>query len=214
MTTTNLSVRLRLRRKAVYEDSFGALSLCIAGLLVMPAFLLNPSPLFRAAQFICFWFLAWLSGKKNNPLITLAVILGIVICNLFVPYGPVLFSLGVFKISAGALMTGIQRAVTLEGLIMLSRVCIRPDLKIPGTFGDLIAESFRIFARITDSKQRISAKNFVRDIDVLMLELSAEETPAEVQEQNKKTKAAGFFVIAIVIVFSYVLSVLGWCYWL
>jgi heptaprenyl diphosphate synthase len=140
----------------------------------MPALLFNPNPFFRILQFLFFWFLSWLSGKKNNLLITMAIILGIVFFNLLVPYGRVLFAAGVFRITAGALMAGIQRAVTLEGLVMLSRVSIRRDLKLPGGFGELIGESFRIFAVIMDSRRRITRKNLIGDIDALMLELSGD----------------------------------------
>jgi heptaprenyl diphosphate synthase len=169
--------QFRSGRRKVYEGLFSARALCIAGFLIMPALLFNPNTFFRILQFFLFWFLSWLSGKKNNPLITLLIILGIVFFNLLVPYGQVLFAVGVFKISSGALTAGIHRAVTLEGLIMLSRVSIRRDLRIPGGFGELIGESFRIFAMIMDSRQRITRKNLMGDIDALMIELS-EDAPA------------------------------------
>jgi len=150
--------------------------LCIAGLLAIPGMLFNPFLLFRIAQFLFFWFLCWLAGKKNNPLITILVILGITAFNLIVPYGQVIYAIGAFRITSGALMTGIHRAVTFGGLIMLSRLSIRRDLKIPGVFGELIGESFRFFAQIVDSKKRITRKNLIEDIDRLMIELSEERT--------------------------------------
>ena len=218
--------KFRARRRQIYEGLFSARVLCIAGFLIMPAILFNPVTPLRVLQFLFFWFLAWLSGKKNNPLITLIIIFGIVAFNLIVPYGQVLFSIGVFKITFGALMTGIHRAVTLEGLIMLSRVTIRRDLKIPGRFGDLIGESFRIFAVIMDQKQRITRKNFISDIDRLMLELSADDpsltsgtdsiaaaagpeaapgTESEAKPQVKRpgTKPLGFVILALVVILSW-----------
>jgi heptaprenyl diphosphate synthase len=66
---------------------------------------------------------------------------------------------------------------------MLSRVSIRRDLRIPGGFGELIGESFRIFAIIMDSRQRITRKNLMGDIDALMIELS-EDAPAAGQEAS------------------------------
>jgi heptaprenyl diphosphate synthase len=191
----------------------------------MPALLFNPNTFFRILQFFCFWFLSWLSGKKNNPLVTLAIMLGIVVFNLIAPYGQVLFSAGAFKITQGALMAGIHRAVTLEGLIMLSRVCIRPDLRIPGGCGELIGESFRLFALIMDSRRRITRKNLIGDIDALMLELSGEareepaaaekdasaftkETPAEPAAKTRTT-AAGYIILAAVIILSWLLILPG-----
>jgi len=198
----------------------------------MPALLFNPITMSRVFQFLFFWFVAWLSGKKNNPLFTFLVIFGIVIFNLIIPYGQVLFSIGVFKVTRGALMAGIHRAVTLEGLIMLSRFTIRRDLKIPGLFGELIGESFRIFAVIMDQKQRITRKNFIADIDRLMLELSGDSGEPKVLAEasqpaavpmsgtgtgagsgaKKRTKPAGFVILAVMVILSWlpwVLVVLG-----
>ena len=169
--------QFRLRRRQAYERLFSARALCITVLLIMPAMLFNPHTLFRIIQFFFFWFLAWLSGKKNNPLITLLIMACIIAFNLLVPYGQIIFSIGVFKITSGALIMGIERAVTLEGLIMLSRAGIRQDLRIPGSFGELIGESFRIFALILDQKHRISRKNIIADIDRLMIELSGDSAP-------------------------------------
>ncbi|GHV96331.1 hypothetical protein AGMMS50293_26510 [Spirochaetia bacterium] len=198
----------RNRRQQVYEGLFSARSLCIAGFLMMPALLFSPNILFRVAQFLFFWFLAWLSGKKNNPLITFLIILFIVAFNLIIPYGRVLYSIGIFKITLGALVAGLQRAVTLEGLIMLSRVTIRRDLRIPGGFGELIGESFRIFALIMSRKQRITRKNFIGDIDQLMLELSGDgsETISPGQPSQvpaRRTGTPGFIILVLMVLLAW-----------
>jgi heptaprenyl diphosphate synthase len=140
----------------------------------MPSLLFNPSTPGRVAQFLLFWVFASLMGKKNNALMTFLVILGIVLFNLLAPYGRVLWQFGAFRITEGALTAGIHRAVTLEGLFMLSKASISGDLRLPGTFGALIGESLRMFALITERKRRISRKNFIADIDALLLELDAE----------------------------------------
>ena len=201
--------QFRTRRREVYEGLFGAQALFIAGLIIMPALLFNPDTLSRVFQFLFFWVLAWLSGKKNNPLFTILVIFFIVAFNLIIPYGRVLFSIGVFRITSGALAAGVHRAVTMEGLVMLSRVTIRQDIKIPGLFGELIGESFRIFAVITDRKQRsapslASWKNFMTDIDRLMLELSGDDSQApQPAALLPRTKTAGFIILAVVVVLSW-----------
>jgi hypothetical protein len=111
-------------------------------------FLFNPSVVSRIFQFLVFWLLSWLSGKKQNPLAVFLIMLSITGFNLLVPYGRVLASWGPFFIGAGSLRTGIQRAVTLEGLFMLSSACIRPGLRFPGSFGTLLGDTFRVFGRI------------------------------------------------------------------
>ena len=187
----------RAKRRKIYDNIFGAKALCIAGLVMMPAILFCPFTEVRILQFLFFWFIAWLSGKKNNPLFTLLVIFGIVAFNLIVPYGKILYTIGKFKITLGALMAGIHRAVTLEGLIMLSRFSIRPDLKIPGLFGELIGESFRIFSVIMNQKQRITRKNLVADIDNMMIELSDNEQAIQNNEKPaSRTMPAGYVILA------------------
>jgi heptaprenyl diphosphate synthase len=170
-----------------------------------PALVFNPSPYLRVFQFFFFWFLAWLSGKKNNPQITILVILTIILFNLLVPYGRVLFSVGVFRITSGALLAGIQRAVTLEGLIMLSRTVIRRDLRLPGAFGELIGESFRIFALIQERKNTITRKNFIESIDNLMIELSGMEEAAEVEGASLRQRSTlgGRLILAAAVILAW-----------
>ena len=206
--------QFRGQRQEIYESLFTAQALCLTGIIIIPALLFNPSTPLRVLQFLFFWFLAWLSGKKNNPLITILFLLFIVAFNLIIPFGRVLFSIGVFKITSGALEAGIQRAVTLLGLIMLSRFTIRRDLKIPGFFGELIGESFRIFALITEKKPHFSLiqrslsrswKNLIDSIDRLMLDLSNDNTeagcPAAIPAPRQKK--AGYALLAVIAILSW-----------
>ena len=204
--------QFRAKRQAMYEGLFGAKALCIAGLFIMPALLFNPNVALRILQFLFFWFLAWLSGRKNNPLITITVIFTIVAFNLIVPYGQILASIGAFSITLGALMMGLLRAVTLTGLIMLSRFTIRRDLKFPGLFGELISESFRIFADIMNQKQRITRKNLIVDIDQMLIALSSEdvETPRPEAVPASRTKPLGFVILAFVVILSWIPWVLAY----
>jgi heptaprenyl diphosphate synthase len=83
-------------------------------------------------------------------------------------------------------------------------------LRIPGGFGELVGESFRIFAMIMDSRQRITRKNLIGDIDALMIELSG-DTPSAGQEAavsagpapKQRTTAAGYIILALVVILSW-----------
>jgi heptaprenyl diphosphate synthase len=206
----------RQRRQEIYEGLFSSGELCAAGLLMMPALVFNPDPYSRVLQFLFFWFLAWAAGKRNNPLVTILIILGIAAFNLLAPYGRVLVTLGLFRITEGALLAGIQRGVTLEGLIMLSRIAIRRDLRLPGVFGELIGESFRILAFVQERKNTITRKNLVRDIDNLMIELSGTEElripqrsfPRRAAEKGRRRPiAAGRIILSAAVI-------LAWLPWL
>jgi heptaprenyl diphosphate synthase len=196
--------QFRQKRREFYETNFCARDLCAAGFLMLPALAFNPNPYLRCLQFLFFLFLTWFAGKKNNLLLTFAVMASIVAFNLLTPYGRILFSIGAFRITEGALQGGLLRAATLEALIMLSRFAIRRDLRLPGPLGELTGESFRILARIQERRSAVSAKNFAAGIDALLIELSeTEEPPADASgESRRRSSSAGgriFLVSAVIL---------------
>jgi len=191
-----------MERSKVYENLFSAKSLFIAGIFIMPALIINPVTEYRVLQFLFFMFLAWLCGKKINYFLTFSVITGIIIFNLLVPYGRILFSAGPFKITSGALEAGIHRAVTFEALVMLSKVCIRKDIKLPGAFGKLMGDSLFIFSVLMNGGYRVTVKNFIADIDSLLLELSANKNNKTFSQEGK-TKPAGFVILTAVVLLSW-----------
>ncbi|MFP3089530.1 Gx transporter family protein [Treponema sp. TIM-1] len=152
--------------------------LLFAGFIMMGAFLFNPSTLTRGVQFLLFGIYARLTGKKIAPLFTLFIMAAIVFCNLLVPYGRVLAEFGPLRLTQGSLLSGLHKAITLEGLFFLSKAAIGSDLRFPGRFGFFIGESFRLFDRLIEQKGRITRKHFIEGIDALLVELSAEEASA------------------------------------
>jgi len=189
-------------RREFYENNFSAKALFLCGLLMIPALVFNPDTVSRCFQFVFFIFLVWLSGKKINIFITILVTVFIIAFNLIIPYGKVLFSVGAFKITSGALEAGIHRAVTLQALVMLSKAAVRKDLKLPGTLGFLLGESMRIFSFLTERKLRITRKNLMTEIDAMMLELSSKKIIYTGVEEIK-TKPAGFFILAGAVILSW-----------
>ena len=191
-----------MKRQEVYENFFGGGALFFAGLAIMPSLVFNPQTEARVVQFLFFCLLVLLSGKKINPVFTFLTLFFIVAFNLIIPYGKVLFSVGAFKITSGALKAGIHRAVTLEALFMLSKVTIRQDLKIPGAFGEILGDSFHIFSVMMSRKNRITGRNFFADIDNLLLELSREDI-SNADVQITRTKPTGYVILAVVVAISW-----------
>lgn len=110
----------------------------------------------------------WAVGKRISLVATLVASASIVLFNLSsVPYGETLAVLWSFPITSGALKAGLERAITVEGLILLSRATIRSDLRLPGTIGALVGESFRYFDRIVERKGGIERKDPIGGIDRL-----------------------------------------------
>jgi len=206
-----------MSRTDMYNNLFSAKALFIAGLIIMPALLFNPDTELRVIQFLFFWFLAFLTGKKTNIIFTLLVTVFIIVFNLIIPYGRVLYSIGAFKITSGALEAGVHRAVTLQALVMLSKASVRRDLKLPGAFGGLLSESLFIFSVLMSRKYRLfdsagTKTGIIANIDNMMLDLSSdlrlsrgESAPGDVRVT--KTKPAGFVILVIV-------TVLSWLPWI
>jgi heptaprenyl diphosphate synthase len=133
-------------------------------------FLVSHSLTSRVLQFCFFFLLALLSGKKINPLLTMMFMGGIVFFNLLVPYGRILASFGPLSITEGSLFSGLEKAIILQGLLLLSRACIRSDLRLPGTVGSVLGDSFRILELMRAKKGMIRRGHVIDGIDRLMLD--------------------------------------------
>ena len=203
----NLQNGLQSANTSRLKKIFDSTDLAIAGLLMIPALLLNPDTGGRVIQFLFFWALAFLSGKKNNPLFTAALIAGIVFFNLIVPFGEVLFVAGPLKITSGALDAGIKRAVTLEGIMMLSRFSVRADLALPGSFGKILGESFKIFSSLGEEKKLFTRQNWARRLDKILMAngetVTALPHTAIKKSRAKAAKYKSRLLLAVIVILSW-----------
>ncbi len=190
-----------LRRRAFFLDHIASRTLFLAGCLAMPAFLLNESLPSKVLQFFLLWLFVWSVGKRNSLWITLSISAGIVIFNLMIPYGRLLWRWGPIGITQGALLGGIQKAITVEGLVLLSKTFIRSDLKLPGTFGRRIGESFRIFELMMEDQDRFEWKNPITSLDRILIKYSQENPQGGTTEQSlrKKTTPWGYAALGIAV---------------
>jgi len=194
--------RINTKEIKIYDKFFSARALFITGLIIIPAFLFNPSAELRVCQFLFFLLLACFSGRKINILYTILIMAFIVVFNLIIPYGRVLYSIGAFKITSGALAAGIYRAVTLQALIMLSKFTIRNDLALPGAFGRLLGKSLQIFSELTGKKMHLTRNNLISEIDELLINLNKEKF-APNDEKEQKTKPVGYALLVIIVFLSW-----------
>jgi heptaprenyl diphosphate synthase len=142
----------------------------IAGMIVSLVFLCIGSPIGRLALFIIFWIFATVKHKAGKPLMTVLIFLGIVLFNISIPSGKVLFSIASFPITEGALLGALKKAATVEGLLMISKVAISKNFRFPGKLGALLSESFRILSVLNQHKIKITQKNLIGKIDSILLE--------------------------------------------
>jgi len=133
-------------------------------------FLIVPQLPVRAALFVFFWFLVIVTGKKTNPVITIVSIAAIMICNLFPPFGKILFRIGPLIIAEGSILRGFQRAVTMEGLIMFSKLFSVP---LPGKIGGLLQESFGILERMNNffAAEKKSPRTIMQKLDGVLCKI-------------------------------------------
>jgi hypothetical protein len=143
----------------------------LGGLALMLLFLFQSALSVRCAMAALFLLLALSQGKRVYPVLTLVVMAVIIAFNLIVPYGPVFATVLGAKLTTGALFGGIEKAVTLEGMLWLSRVAVGPDLRLPGAAGELLAESFAYFARISEEKGTFDRKDVFGSLDRLLVML-------------------------------------------
>jgi heptaprenyl diphosphate synthase len=153
----------------------GIFRIC-AGLGATALFLLAPWLPVRAALFLLFWIAAVALHKKTRPVLTLFVIAAVTVFNLFPPYGKVLVLLGPLTITLGSLLGGLRKAITLEGLIMLSRLIVHGGLRLPGSFGRLLGESIAVLENLNGKKSIAGdgekAATLMQKLDRLLCELS------------------------------------------
>ena len=180
----------RSARRARYESIFKPWISALAGFVVALVFLVQQEILVKAAFLAVFIGWTWLAGKRFSLISTIVVSAGIIVANLLIPSGRVLFKLGPLAVTQFALTEGISKALTFEGLMYLSKAAIMPGLHFPGRFGAIIAQAFQYYDRIIEYRGKVRAKTVVRDVDALMRRVWASARPAGGPATAKETKKA------------------------
>jgi hypothetical protein len=189
----------RAARAEAYDGLFTPWALAATGAFTSLTFLFQPVLVLKAILFALFLGAALSSGKKVSLTATVLVSLGIVVANLLVPVGPVLFRIGGFRVTQEALMDGINKALTFEGLIYISKASIRPGLRLPGRFGGIMARAFVYYDRIVEYRGRIRAASLFEDADALMLAIWDAPRPGDggVGPETGRPRAGYALLVAI-----------------
>ena len=133
---------------------------------------------------------AHFSGKRLSVVTTIVVSAGIILTNLLVPLGLVLARIGPFAITRFALTEGIMKALTFEGLMLLSKASIMQGLKIPGRLGGIVGDSFLYYDRIIEYRGRIRASTLSADADAMMSAVWEKENLGEKGETGEAGASA------------------------
>jgi hypothetical protein len=183
----------------IFGDEVSPELLFLCGLALFPAFLFQPLLSVRCLLAFLFLCLSIALGKAFHPVPAAVMSFGIVAFNAAVPFGRVIATVFGFKLTAGALFGGIEKAVTLEGLIWLSQVVVRPRIRFPGAVGALLAGSFGFFERITEERKSIDRKDIFGSLDRMLIRLW-ESGPAKAAPAGRvRTSFEGYVALALLI---------------
>jgi heptaprenyl diphosphate synthase len=112
-----------------------------------------------------FCVMVLLKKGKTRILPSFFVTLGITFFALLSPYGKILFRIGSFKITQGALESGLHRSGILTGMVFLSQFAVSRNLKFPGTVGTFLSAMFSVFEELTAEPLSFTKKNVITAID-------------------------------------------------
>ncbi|MEX2444381.1 MAG: hypothetical protein WD492_12290 [Alkalispirochaeta sp.] len=181
---------MSLRRQDPWMlSNISARMLFWGGMLTLPAYLLQNDLMIRLAQVVLFGALARVAGKKLQWVYFLSIIATITIFHVIVPSGAVLAEIGGFRITQGALRTGVFKALTIVGMVFISLVAVRADLRLPGKLGALAGKIFWSFEQIMERRGELGVRRPFHNADALLSDLyreliSMDETVAATAERK------------------------------
>lgn len=152
------------------------LHLFLTGIVVIACFLFQQNLVVRICQVLAFAGMAGLAGKRIRIGYFLIMVTSITFFNLLTPVGEVLLRLGPIVVTRGALRQGLMKGFAIPGLVFISLFAVRPDLRLPGRFGGLIARLFFYFEHLLEGRKQIRLKRFVDSVDELLMDLPRSTT--------------------------------------
>lgn len=138
------------------------------GLALLFSLLFVRSLTIQAIIVILSVFLLLLSSKKIALVPVILMSVSIILFNLLTPFGKILGEPFGLRITEGALLLGIKKALTVEGMIFISRWMLQPGFSFPGKGGILLNQTFMVLRHLTERKSRFNPKEPIRSIDAIM----------------------------------------------
>lgn len=188
----------------------------ILGLIFIPAYLLQQSILIRSIQFVILISVYILQGGRFRVVPNLMLVSAIILAYILRPAGKLLFMLGDFPVTQGALLSGITRSLMLIGLIYLSRLSVSSKLNFNGRVGNLIGRVFYYFESITEGQGNFHFRDFYKPgatgrlisyIDDLLISVENKDRYIEKStvDKNKISSVPAVLLPAVFILASYIM---------
>ncbi len=178
--------------------------LFLTGIIVIACFLFQPNLIVRIIQVLVFAAITVLAGKRIRIGYFLIMVTSITVFNLLTPVGEVLFRLGPIVVTRGALWQGLMKGFAIPGLVFISLFAVRPDLRLPGRLGGLIARLFFYFEHLLDGRKRIRLTRLVDSVDELLLELLENTTTmkSDAGPPRASTTRLGYLFVSVLVISS------------
>jgi hypothetical protein len=145
--------------------------LLVAGLILVPAIVLQHDLLVKAAQAVFFLLLALAAvsrGRRRMVTAGLIFVATTVVANLVFPAGRVLLQLGPLRVTQGALEVGLSKALTLVCLVFLSRFFIRSTLSFPGAAGRYLSKTLQYLNSLLENGRGLAGRDMIGRLDRLL----------------------------------------------
>lgn len=125
---------------------------------------------------VFFYIVLCIKNKINNKkmpkiFVPLLLFVAVILSSLLQPFGKVLYSIGIFNITQGALELGIKRGCVVIGTVFLSKIGVSKELKFKGKLGLMTSKIFYYFEKLMSIKKAVKSKNAFADIDLQLLQI-------------------------------------------
>ena len=191
--------------KHCIKDFFKTLNpstLFFCAVLCLPGILFQRSLAYLWADIALFIALNLLKKGGIRILPPLIICISVVFFNLFTPEGLVLFSLGKFKVTLGAVQNGLHKSGVLLAMVFVSQYAVSRDLNLPGKAGGFLSRVFYYFDALSEKapQQPLHADSDGEQADAEWAEAgqaSAERSAAAMKRTAVKAKSFFSFFIKL-----------------
>lgn len=112
---------------------------------------------------------AFVRRKKIRIMPIILLTISVTFFALFAPMGKVLTTVRSFRITQGALFTGLHKSAVLVGMVFLSQTIVSCNIHLPGTLGAFVSDVFFWFNTLTSRRISFKKGHLIEQIDAFLL---------------------------------------------
>jgi len=108
---------------------------------------------------------------KVKILPSILIVITVTFFALLSPYGKVLFTIGSWRITKDALISGLHRSGILVGMVFLSQCAITSKMQLHGWAGNFLKETFFVFEKLGEKRISFKPGKIIISIDGRLCEI-------------------------------------------